>query len=65
MPVSARVSRSDLTRTPKAKLMLRLVKGMRMVIRGFEAMHDGWLWLGLIGFFTRATTLNHIDISLK
>ena len=44
----------NLTSTPMAKLMLRLEKGIRMVISGFVAA-QGWpAWI--LGFFTRATT---------
>ena len=54
MAASVRQDTRDLTRTPTAKLRLRLVKGMRMVMRGLTAV-QGWL-LWLLGFFTRATT---------
>ena len=54
MAVSVRQDTSDLARTPMAKLMLRLVKGMRMVMRGLAAEHGWLLWFP--GFFMRATT---------
>ena len=54
--MSVRLETTDLTRTPMAKLTLRLVKGMSTVMRGFDP-GQGWKpWLPT-GFFTRATTL--------
>ena len=37
VPVSVRLDTRDLTRTPMAKLMFKLEKGMRMVIKGLVA----------------------------
>ena len=50
----------NLTSTPMAKLMLRLEKGIRMVISGFVAA-QGWpAWF--LGFFTCATTLRVVRL---
>ena len=54
------VQSRNLTSTPMAKLMLRLEKGIRMVISGFVAA-QGWPpWI--LGFFTRATTLRIVRL---
>ena len=56
----ADIQSRNLTSTPMAKLMLRLEKGIRMVISGFVAA-QGWpAWI--LGFFTRATTLGIVRL---
>ena len=56
----ADIQSRNLTSTPMAKLMLRLEKGIRMVISGFVAA-QGWPpWI--LGFFTRATTFRVVRL---
>ena len=56
----ADIQSRNLTSTPMAKLMLRLEKGIRMVISGFVAAHGWPPWI--LGFFTRATTLGIVRL---
>ena len=56
----ADIQSRNLTSTPMAKLMLRLEKGIRMVISGFVAAHGWPAWI--LGFFTRATTLGIVRL---